>query len=144
MELSLGLEDTILDGVVREAGLKPQRQGGVVCDDLSGEHKRGPRSGPPWDRKEAGVAGGGYWEGKAVQTSSSPSTVVCLSGRQQVEALSGPLCQFLLSATRTLIKCVSSTRLGWAVEKQEEDGYMLSFLLSLSLFSFFRFILVQL
>lgn len=32
--------------------------------------------------------------------------------------------------------------LGWAVEKQEEDRYMLSFLLSFSLFSFFRFILV--
>lgn len=68
--------------------------------------------------------------------------VVCLSGRQQMEALSGPLCQFLLSATRTLIQCVSSTMLGWAVEKQEEDRYMLSFLLSFSLFSFFRFILV--
>lgn len=56
-----------------------------------------------------------------------------------MEALSGPLCQFLLSAARTLIKCASSTRLGWAVEKQEEDGYMLSFLLSLSLsFLFFQ------
>lgn len=80
-----------------------------------------------------------------MQTSSSP--VVCLSGKQQVEALSGLLCQFLLSATRTMIQCVSSTRLGWAVEKLEEDRYMLSFLLSLSLslFSlFFRFSLVQL
>lgn len=41
MELSLGLEDAILDGVVREAGLKPQRQGGVVCDDLSGNTRGG-------------------------------------------------------------------------------------------------------
>lgn len=61
MAQSLGLGDAILDGAVREAGLRPRRHEGADSKDLSGEHQRGLHSGPPQGRKEAGMAGGGGW-----------------------------------------------------------------------------------
>lgn len=75
-----------LDGVVREASLRPHRQERAVCKDRSGEQKGA-------SLRTSGRQAEGWGEGLGRQGCANLILIsqgVYFSGRQQVEPQSGP------------------------------------------------------